>query len=93
MAVPRVNKEDLVNYHFINHEVLESEREIYLRRQLLDEAMILGNGEKHKVKIVIETTVGPIMVETTVWETTDSHVELKSGLDIPIYCIRDVIIY
>ena len=54
--------------------------------------MILGNGEKHKVKIIFESLQGPAMVETTVWDTTDTHIELKGGIDIPICCIWEVLI-
>ena len=90
--IPLVPKEDLHEYHFVNHEVLESETEIETRRVLLDEAMLLGNGEKQKVRMIFETTQGPIMVETTVWEASDSHVELKGARDIPVCCIREVII-
>ncbi|MBS1658318.1 MAG: hypothetical protein K1X63_13775 [Chitinophagales bacterium] len=91
-SIPVVPKESLRDYHFVNYEVLDSETEIEERKRLLDEAMILGNGEKQKVKMVFETNEGPIMVETTIWDTTDSHIELKHGVDVPICCIREVII-
>jgi hypothetical protein len=54
--------------------------------------LLLGNGEKQKVKMVFETTEGPLMVETTIWEISDFHIELKGGIDVPIGCIREVII-
>ena len=91
-SIPLIPKEALHNYHFVNYEVLDSITEVEQRRRLLDEAMFLGNGEKQKVRMIFETTEGPIMVETTIWDATDSHIELKSGRDIPICCIRDVII-
>lgn len=92
MNIPVIEKEQLDHLHFVHHEVLLSRYEMELRRILLEEAMLLGNGEKHKVKIIFETTDGLKMVETTVWDTTDSHVELKGGVDIPICCIREVLI-
>ncbi|HYV92584.1 MAG TPA: hypothetical protein VE978_12390 [Chitinophagales bacterium] len=91
-SIPLVPKEKLHHYHFLNREVLETGIKVDDRRRLLDEAMLLGNGEKQKVKMIFETTEGPIMVETTVWDATDSHVELKGATDIPICCIREVII-
>lgn len=91
-SIPTVAKESLRGYHFVNYEVLETETEVEYRRRLLDEAMILGNGEKQKVKMTFETTSGPVQVETTIWDTTDSHIELKGGIDIPICCIREIII-
>lgn len=92
MNISLVEKEKIPDYHFVHHEVLNSQYEISLRKILLEEAMILGNGEKYKVKIIFETTDGLKMVETTVWETSDFHVELKGGVDIPINCIREVLI-
>ena len=91
-SIPLITKEALHNYHFVNYEVLDSFTEIEQRKRLLDEATLLGNGEKQKVKMIFETTDGPNMVETTIWDTTDSHIELKSGRDIPICCIKEVII-
>jgi len=91
-SFPLVSKESLRDYHFVNHEVLDTITEIESRRFLLNAALVLGNGEKQKVKMVFETTTGPVMVETTIWETTESHIELKGGMDIPICCIREVII-
>ncbi len=92
MNIPVVEKEALVNYRFVQYEVLSSQYEMELRQILLEEAMILGNGEKHKVKIIFESLQGPAMVETTVWDTTDTHIELKGGIDIPICCIWEVLI-
>lgn len=92
MNIPLVEKEELTHFHFVQHEVLNSQYEIELRKILLEEAMLLGNGEKHKVKIIFESTDGLKMVDTTVWDTTDSHIELKGGIDIPICCIREVLI-
>ncbi|MBK9733087.1 MAG: hypothetical protein IPO83_17685 [Chitinophagaceae bacterium] len=92
MDIPLVEKEELATYHFIQYEVLNSQYEIELRKILLEEAMLLGNGEKHKVRIILECSEGLRMVETTVWDTSDSHIELKGGIDIPISCIREVLI-
>lgn len=92
MDIPLIEKEELINFDFVQYEVLLSQYEIELRKILLEEAMLLGNGEKHKVKIIFESTEGLYMVETTVWDTTDSHIELKAGVDIPISCIREVLL-
>lgn len=92
MDIPLIEKEELINFDFVQYEVLSSQYEIELRKVLLEEAMLLGNGEKHKVKIIFESANGLYMVETTVWDTTDSHIELKGGVDIPINCIREVLI-
>ncbi|MCS6917749.1 MAG: hypothetical protein RMK52_07450 [Chitinophagales bacterium] len=91
-AIRKIEKEELDRYRFVNYEVLDSETEIRNRQRLLEEAMLLGNGERQKVRLIMETTEGPVMVETTVWETSDSHIELKGGRDIPVCCIREVIL-
>jgi hypothetical protein len=91
MNTTLVNKEDLTNYHFVNHEVLSEFTQIQNRRIHLEEGLMLGNDYKQKVRIICQTTAGVIEVSTTVWAVTDTHVELKSGNDIPIHCILEVI--
>lgn len=88
-----VTREELKNYHFVNHEVLTDMVDVKERRFHLQEALRLGNEHKTKVKLVCETTQGQVEVETTVWALTDDHVELKSGCDIPVKAIKEVIIY
>ncbi len=90
--VRKIEKEELDRYRFLHYEVLESATEINQRKKLLEEALLLGNGEKQKVRLIIETTEGPVMVETTVWEVSDTHIELKGGRDIPVCSIREVIL-
>lgn len=91
-GITLVQKEELNRYHFFGHEVLESEIEIENRRVQLLEAVLLGNSEKQKVKMIFETEEGTIMVETTVWECNDSYIELKGITYVPICCIKEVII-
>jgi len=91
METIAVKKEELKNYHFINHEVLLHPDKIKERRHLLEESMKLGNDYKNKVRLICLTTDGAIEVHTTVWAVTDTHVELKSGTDIPVHCILEVI--
>lgn len=90
--ITAVNKEDLHNYHFSNREVLTEPDIINQRRVLLEESLLLGNDYKTKVHMFCQTTEGIIDVYTTVWALTDTHVEIKSGKDIPIHCIHQVII-
>jgi hypothetical protein len=93
MEAKTVSKEELKNYHFTSQEVLKDHRAIVERNFHLDEAARLGNEHKTKVQLVCETTLGTVVVEATVWAHTDTHIELKSGLDIPVSAIREVIIY
>lgn len=87
-----IEKEKLQTLHFVNQEVLNEASARHHRNFLLNEAMMLGNDYKQKVKIVFQSTAGIYAVETTVWAVTDSHIELKAGKDMPIHCILDVVI-
>ncbi|HKR05634.1 MAG TPA: hypothetical protein VJY62_13450 [Bacteroidia bacterium] len=86
-----VKKEDLANYHFVITEVLTDPGQIKERTYLLEESLMLGNDFKHKVRLICQTTDGIIEVNATIWAVTDTHVELKSGKDIPIHSILEVI--
>lgn len=92
MQAIKIEKEKIRNVHPVHHEVLTAEHERRERQHLLHEAMLLGNNEHSKVKIVFETTEGIMEVETTVWAATAEDVELKNGIDIPVCCIREVIL-
>ena len=87
-----VKKEDLTNYHFVNYEVHLDSEIIKERRWKLENGLVLGNDHKLKVRIVCLTTDGIIEVSATIWAVTDTHIELKSGRDIPIHSIMRVII-
>lgn len=87
---PSIAKEDISSLHFVSYEVLDDEAHKHTRRSDLERAMILGNGDHGKVKIVFISQAGPHEVETTVWATTDENITLKGGVTIPIHCIRQV---
>lgn len=87
-----IAKEDLHTLHYATQEVLADPAERNHRKFLLDEALMLGNDFKQKVKIIFKADTGVYSLETTVWAVTDSHIELKAGKDMPISCIMDVIL-
>jgi hypothetical protein len=91
MNITIVNKEDLTEYHFINNEVLSDPEQIKDRWHQLEDSLMLGNDYKQKVRLICQTTDGIIEVSATIWAVTDTHVELKSGRDIPIHSILEVI--
>ena len=93
METKTVTKEELKNYHFVHHDVLHNHEERQERELHLHEAVRLGNEHKTKVELICETTEGTIAVETTVWAFTDNHIELKSGFDIPVKAIKEVVIF
>jgi hypothetical protein len=58
----------------------------------LQDAVILGNIEKQKCKIVFHANEGDVFVETTVWALTDKYICLKGGVALLIASIIEVII-
>lgn len=87
-----IEKEKLGAFHFVNTEVLPDEESRQRRLTMLESAVALGNDFKQKVKLIFATTSGIKAIETTLWALTDSHVEIKAGVDIPIRAIYKVII-
>ena len=85
-----IAKEDIPKYHMASGDVLTSSDEKLHRKRDIDRAMLLGNNEHQKVKIMFETTEGPMMVETTVWEVTQNYLILKSNVAVPIRCVRKI---
>jgi hypothetical protein len=88
--IPFIEKEDITKVHFVSYEVLDKLEDKQLRKSDLEKAMIVGNGDHTKAKIVFITEDGPREVETTVWATTDETITLKGGVLIPIHCIEKV---
>jgi hypothetical protein len=87
-----INKETISELVFPFNDVLEKKDDQQKRLEKLKTAMVLGNGFKHKVKIIFRDLHERRFVETTIWFVSDSHVTLKSGLIMPISCIEDVLL-
>jgi len=93
MEPAAINKEEIKGrVRFPSTDVLTTNEQREARKNKLDKAMLLGNGYKGKIKIIFGTEEGDRVVETTVWATTDSTIQLKGDVSIPIQAIRDVII-
>jgi hypothetical protein len=92
METPIIKKENIAKLSFPFSDVLSSMDEKHLRLEKLKAAMILGNGFKHKVKIVFRDVNLQQAVETTLWFVSEKHIILKSGVVMPIGCIEDVIL-
>lgn len=86
----KVEKEQLDEIEFVEEEVLGSAGERRRRAFLLEQAMILGNGFKKKVRIYFMSKNGPCMLETTVWGVTERNVLFKGGRTLPISSIYRV---
>ncbi len=59
-------------------------------RSKLNSAQRLGNEFKSKADITFNTKEGPKTVNTTVWSVTESYMQLKSGVHIPLSSLIDV---
>lgn len=86
-----IQKEQVGELRFPSAEVLDNPEAIRLRRAELDRALILGNVDHNKVRIIFMDSEGPKMVETTIWAVTELRVILKSGMAIPIHRILEII--
>lgn len=87
-----IKKEEIVNLHFQSLDVLENQNEKIDREQKLRSAMLLGNNEHQKCKIVFRSKEGDTAIETTIWAVTDKYICLKGGLALLIASIIEVIL-
>lgn len=86
-----VPKEQVNDLRFPSSEVLKNQDDIRKRRVDLERAVMLGNVEKSKVRVVFEDEIGLKYVETTVWSITDDRVILKGDGSIPLKRVLQVI--
>src|SRR4051812_11268050 len=86
-----IDKDQVKNLRFPQMEVLPTPIEIARRKETLQRALILGNLDHNKVKIVFSDSEGLKMVETTIWAVTELRIVLKSGMVIPINRIFQII--
>lgn len=89
-SLEMIQKEEIPNYHFVSYDVLDDNEDRINRRNSLQQAMVLGNSEHHKLRLFFTTTEGIKAVETTVWAATDDTVTLKGGVVIPVNCINKI---
>lgn len=92
MNFHKIEKEEIVNLHFLSTDVLENEIGKIERNSKLSQAVILGNIEKEKCKIIFHAQEGDSYVETTIWAVTDKYICLKGGVTLLVACILDVIV-
>ena len=88
-----IEKETIPLLSFPKVDVLENDQARGLRISEIERAMRLGNGSKHKVKIVFEDAEGIKTVHTTVWGVTQNRIVLKRGDSIPVHRIHKITFY
>ncbi len=92
MNFQKIEKEEIVNLHFLPNDVLANDASKNERNIKLSNAVILGNIEKEKCKIIFHSKEGDSYVETTIWAVTDKYICLKGGVCLLIASILDVIL-
>jgi HKD family nuclease len=85
-VIELINKEDIANYKVVRAPEDRSEE----LRTKLSNALRLGNEFKSKCSIAFQTTEGAKRIETTVWTLTDSYLQIKNGVVIPLNSLIDV---
>jgi hypothetical protein len=91
METTVIEKELLGNVSFATAEVLESMDAVKERKATLDKAMLLGNGQRGKVRIYFKTKGGEeLQVHTTIWAVSEKYITVKANRPIPIHSITKV---
>lgn len=92
MELNKIEKEEIVNLHFLPSDVLNDRSLQKERQQKLSQAAVLGNIEKNKCRIIFHSKEGDNYVETTIWAVTDKYICLKGGITLLIAAVFDVIL-
>lgn len=85
-AAELIEKEEVINYHFLPVEKKESS----VTQEKLERALRLGNEFKSKTTISFLTDQGPKKIETTVWTLTEHFIQIKGSVSIPLKSLIDV---
>ncbi len=86
--VDTIEKEQIANLTFKDTETVV-QNPLEIKRQL-SAALVLGNSQKHKVRLIFDSDAGLKMVHTTIWALGEEHVILKKGISIPTDKIIEV---
>lgn len=86
MEAEFIEKEEVINYHFVPVENNEN----HVTQEKLERALRLGNEFKSKTVITFLTDQGPKKIETTVWTLTEQFIQIKGSVSIPRKSLIDV---
>jgi hypothetical protein len=87
----KIQKEQIINFSFLEADVLQDQTERIMRFATAQKARTLGNIEKLKATISFHTTDGIYEVSTTVWDVDNEFIMLKGASALPlrsVYSIR-----
>lgn len=87
-----VRKEEVPTLHFPAEPVLLKEEHRKELAERIHKALLLGNNEHAKCRILFKDDQDLKFVETTVWQADDTHIRLKAGVLIPIARVIDVVL-
>ena len=85
-----IDKESIANLTFPLEDVLVSLDDTKQREIDLNNALMLGNLYKHKIKIYFKDTDSNKHIETTVWHLDSKVVTIKSGITLPVRSVFKV---
>ncbi|GGF10688.1 hypothetical protein SAMN05443634_1177 [Chishuiella changwenlii] len=86
MKAELIEKEEVVNLKFLD----APKGEVTVEAEKLNGAVRLGNEFKSKAYITFQTDQGPKKIETTVWSVTESFLQIKNDVLIPIKSLIDI---
>ena len=92
MRYPAIAKEQIPFCTLCKQEVLESDPDRKRRKDQLQKAVQHNMLFYTKARIVFDTIEETMEVNANIWEVTDNNVILKGGINIPVYCIREVVL-
>jgi hypothetical protein len=85
-----IPKEEVPALHFPPQPVKLSAPHRRTLDRKIHQAMVLGNNDHCKCRILFKDDVGMKYVETTVWSSDKDRIVLKYGITIPIARVIDV---
>lgn len=81
-----IAKEDVPKYKMLRAQVVNVDQ----LSNKLKSALRLGNEFKGKTVISFQTEEGPKKIETTIWSLTESYIQIKNGISIPVKSIIEI---
>jgi hypothetical protein len=92
MSHSQIAKDQIPDQLLGKSEVLANPDEQKKRRDQLLKAVQHNRLFYTKARIVFDTAEETKEVSANIWEVTDNHVMLKGGINLPVYCIREVVL-
>jgi len=92
MSYSVIAKEQIPFCFLSKEDVLENDHQRKRRKDQLQKAAHHNRLFHTRAKIIFDTIDETKEVNANIWEVTDNHVMLKGGINIPVNCVREVIL-